>query len=74
MTTLKLFSDKDYIMSYEVRKFDIKTFQGSIPSGFELIEYEEGTDPVENGMVLYGFDEVGMFCENPRHAFISFGD
>lgn len=61
-------------MSYEVRKFDIKTFQGSIPSGFELIEYEEGTDPVENGMVLYGFDEVGMFCENPRHAFISFGD
>ena len=61
-------------MSCEVRKFDIKTFQGSIPSGFELIEYEEGTDPVENGMVLYGFDEVGMFCENPRHAFISFGD
>ena len=52
----------------------METFSGGIPSGFELVEYEEGTDPVENGMILYGFDEVGMFCENPRHAFVSFGE
>tara|TARA_R110002020_G_scaffold96807_1_gene231408 strand:+ start:190 stop:399 length:210 start_codon:yes stop_codon:yes gene_type:complete len=26
----------------------------------DLVVYEKGTDPV-NGLVLYGFDEVGMF-------------
>jgi len=61
-------------MNIEVQKFKMETFSGGIPSGFELVEYEEGTDPVENGMILYGFDEVGMFCENPRHAFVSFGE
>lgn len=37
--------------------------------GFELVEYEAGTDPMD-GFCLLGFDEVGMFCENPRYAFI----
>jgi len=37
--------------------------------GFELVEFEAGTDP-EEGFCLLGFDEVGMFCENPRYAWI----
>lgn len=44
---------------------DVKTFR----AGFELVEYEAGTDPMD-GFCLMGFDEVGMFCENPRYAFI----
>ena len=38
-------------------------------AGYELVEYEAGTDPMD-GFVLLGFDEVGMFCTNPRYAFI----
>ena len=37
--------------------------------GFLLVEFEAGTDPVE-GFCLMGFDEVGMFCEKPRYAWI----
>ena len=44
---------------------DVKTFR----AGFELVEYEAGTDPLD-GFCLMGFDEVGMFCKNPRYAFI----
>ena len=37
-----------------------------------LVEYEAGTDPYQEGMVLYGFDEVGMFEFNcPQHAFVN---
>lgn len=62
-------------MTIEVRKIEMETFSGGIPSGFELVEYEEGADPVETGFVLYGFDEVGMFgLKNPQHAFVSFGE
>jgi|TARA_B110000238_G_C15986817_1_gene378512 hypothetical protein len=38
-------------------------------AGYELVEYEAGTDPMD-GFVLLGFDEVGTFCANPRYAFI----
>lgn len=44
---------------------DVKNFR----PGFELVEYEAGTDPMD-GFCLMGFDEVGMFCKNPRYAFI----
>ena len=37
---------------------DIDTFQGIIQGN--LVVYEKGGDPDE-GFVLYGFDEVGMF-------------
>ena len=37
---------------------DIDTFQGIIQGN--LVVYEKGGDP-EEGFVLYGFDEVGMF-------------
>ena len=52
---------------------NINTFEGMIPSGFDLVEYVSGTDPVEEGMVLYGFDEIGMFgLPNVKHAFVKF--
>ena len=45
---------------------DVKNFK----PGYELVEYEAGTDPIEDGFCLLGFDEIGMFCENPRYAFV----
>lgn len=38
--------------------------------GYELVEYEAGTDPIEDGFCLLEFDEIGMFCKNPRYAFV----
>lgn len=37
---------------------DIDTFQGIIQGN--LVVYEKGGNP-DDGFVLYGFDEVGMF-------------
>ena len=57
----------------EVQYIDnIHLFCGVIPSGFDLVEYERGTDPVEDGYVLYGFDEVDSLNAfvRPRHAFV----
>ena len=49
---------------------DINTYEGFIPAGYDLIEYEDGTDPVD-GIVLYGFDEVGFTAvPNAKHAFV----
>ena len=49
---------------------DVNTFKGHIPDGYDLVEYENGTDPVD-GVVLYGFDEVGLsLVPNPSHAFV----
>ena len=47
---------------------DIDTFQGIIQGN--LVVYEKGGDP-EEGFVLYGFDEVGMFDDeftNPQYC------
>jgi len=49
----------------EVNINEVREFR----AGFELVEYENGTDPMD-GWVLLGFDEVGMFCEEPKYAFI----
>jgi len=58
-----------------VIKFEMETFKGGIPTGWEMVEYEQGTDPVEDGLVLLDFSEAGMFgFRNPQHAFISFGE
>ena len=45
---------------------------GTIPAGFDLVVYDKGTPP-EDGMVCYGFDEVGMMdaaFETPVYAFV----
>mgnify|MGYP001357186660 CR=1 FL=1 len=59
-------TERENIM--KVIKVDIKDVR-EFRSGYELVEYEAGTDPLE-GFCLLGFDEVGMFCENPRYAFV----
>jgi len=51
---------------------DINTYEGDIPSGYDLVEYDYGQSPEENSLVLYGFDEVGSFgFKRPKHAFVS---
>lgn len=48
------------------------TYKGKIPIGADLVCYEKGTDPLE-GMICYGFDEVGDFdhyFKKPAYAFI----
>jgi len=53
---------------------DINKFVGKIPTDHDLICYEKGTDPMD-GLVMYGFDEVGMFdgeFKTPAYAFCAF--
>ena len=56
----------------KVIKVNIKEVTSMRP-GFDLVEYESGTDP-SDGYVLYGFDEVGMFCRNPEYAFVGLAE
>ena len=52
-----------------VIKVDIREVHNMRPE-FDLVEYEEGTDPLE-GYVLYGFDEIGLFIKkNAKYAFV----
>ena len=62
-------------MQFKVETIDIPSidsYVGTIPKGFDLTVYEQGTPP-EDGMVCYGFDEVGMFdseFQTPVYAFV----
>ena len=57
-------------MNLEVIKVDIDSISGFKP-GYELVEFELGSDPIECGFVLLGFDEIGMGgFEHPQYAFI----
>tara|TARA_B100000902_G_C27246491_1_gene882919 strand:- start:675 stop:884 length:210 start_codon:yes stop_codon:yes gene_type:complete len=56
---------------YKTKTVDINidTYQGVIQG--DLIVYEKGENPDE-GLVLYGFDEVGLFdheFKKPQYAF-----
>ena len=58
-------------LMFETKTVDINinTYRGLIQG--DLIVYEKGGDP-EEGLVLYGFDEVGLFdheFKNPQYAF-----
>ena len=56
-------------MQTKIIDININTYQGSIQG--DLIVYEKNGDPDE-GFVLYGFDEVGMFdseFNTPQYAF-----
>ncbi len=53
---------------------DIDTFRGSIPAGHDLVIAEAGDRRGRTAIVLYGFDEVGMFdadFQNPVYAFLA---
>jgi len=50
---------------------DINKFKGAIPTGMDLVVYEKGYLP-DDGYVLYGFDEIGMFDDvlhQPAYCF-----
>ena len=49
---------------------DIKNVQ-YFKSGYDLVEYEVGTNPIDDGFCILGFDEIGMFCENPAYAWVN---
>jgi len=53
----------------ETIEIDIDKYEGRIPSGYMLVEYNRGDNPL-NGCLLYGFDEVGIGFPNPAWAFI----
>ena len=55
-------------MNFEIDVIDI-TKVNHMRCGWDLVEYEDGTNPLD-GFVLYGFDEVGQFCREPKYAFI----
>jgi len=57
-------------MQVETIAVNLNTFSGTIPSGFDLVEYAVGTDPLDDCCVLYGFDEVGMFFPKGIHCFM----
>jgi hypothetical protein len=50
---------------------NIKTFRGSIPTGYDLVVYETNTNP-KGGYVLHGFDEIGddFGLTRPAYCFI----
>tara|TARA_Y100001937_G_C6937862_1_gene248986 strand:- start:62 stop:232 length:171 start_codon:yes stop_codon:yes gene_type:complete len=52
----------------KITNIDIETFKGTIKG--DLVVYEKGTDP-KDGVILYGFDEVGEFdilFTNPQYC------
>ena len=65
-----------YLCGMDLKKIDnIRTYQGGIPSGYDLVVYEDGDEEtiINSAATLYGFDEVGMFdsdFENPKYGFM----
>lgn len=51
-------------------------FTGSVPDGYELVVVEQGRakkGDYSKAIVLYGFDEIGIFDSNfdkPTHGFL----
>ena len=68
-------STLNYEVSVDIKYIDdISTYEGFIPSGYDLVEYENGTDPLD-GIVLFGFDEVGLTAvPNAKYAFIKLAE
>ena len=53
---------------------NIHTFSGGIPTGTDLVVFEKENPPSESHpmLVLYGFDEIGLFdssFKNPVYGF-----
>ncbi len=53
-------------------EIDVNTYSGNVPTGADLVVAESG-DVEETALVLYGFDEIGMFDDefnNPVYGFL----
>jgi len=56
-----------------IQYIDINDYVGSIPHLHEMVEFEKGSDPINDGIVLYGFDEIGLGgFKDPQHAMVPF--
>jgi hypothetical protein len=56
-----------------IQYIDINDYVGSIPHLHEMVEFEKGSDPINDGIVLYGFDEIGLGgFKDPQHAMVHF--
>ncbi len=58
----------------EFQKINPNTYEGLIPSGYDLVIAEEG-DIAESALTLYGWDEIGLFdaeFTNPVYGFLKF--
>ena len=67
----KWFFEQGREMENIIKIKDIHKFTGEIPVGMDLVVYEKGYLP-DDGYVLYGFDEVGMFDDvfhQPTYCF-----
>ena len=59
-------------MSVNFTEIDVNTYSGNVPTGTDLVVAESG-DVEETALVLYGFDEIGMFDDefnNPVYGFL----
>ena len=45
---------------------------GTIPTGYDLVISEMGTDPFADGFVVYGWDELDMFNWGITHPVLSY--
>ena len=52
-------------------EIDIDEWTGPYPAGHDLVVHERGGDPAD-GLVLYGFDEIGEFDDEFAHPTYSF--
>ena len=60
-------------MKKTFKEININTFEGIMPSGFDLVIAEKN-NVYETALVLYDFDEVGMFdkdFKNPVYGFLN---
>lgn len=55
-------------------QIDPDSYEGVIPTGTELVVMEGGDQTGDTALLLYGFDEIGMYDSeftNPIYGFIS---
>lgn len=63
--------NKGLKMTHKYKDIDINNYEGLIEG--DLVVYEKGGNP-DDGYVLYGFDEVGMFDSDfkvPQYCMIN---
>ena len=59
-------------MKQTFKKININTYKGVIPYDMDLVIAEKGNE-IKTAIILYGFDEVGLFDHNfkkPVYGFI----
>ena len=58
-------------MQQTFKKININTYKGIIPYDMDLVIAEKGNE-IKTAIVLYGFDEVGLFDHNFKNPVYGF--